>query len=86
MICEFCRMRGHNKPALYTVRVDGIDWELCYDDMWNEVYYMKRGKVVKSGKAWDSMWSIINSTSITGDEGVDNHGGHEKHQEITPYG
>ena len=24
--------------------------------------------------------------SITGDEGVDKHGGHEKHQEITPYG
>ena len=49
--CEFCRMRGHSRPAQYTVRVDGIDWELCYDDMWNEVYYMNRGKVVDSRKA-----------------------------------
>lgn len=51
MICEFCRMRGHNKPALYTVRIEGIDWELCYDDMWNEVYN-NRGEVVKTNKAY----------------------------------
>ena len=62
MICEFCRMRGHNKPALYTVRVDGIEWELCYDDMWNEVYYMKRGKVVRSGKAYKRMMEIVTET------------------------
>lgn len=58
--CEFCRMRGHSKPAQYTVRIDGIDWELCYDDMWNEVYYMKRGKVVDSRKAERNMWAIVN--------------------------
>lgn len=60
MTCEFCRMRGHSKPAHYTVRVDGIDWELCYDDMWNEVYYENRGKVVDSRKATQNMWAIIN--------------------------
>ena len=58
--CEFCRMRGHSRPAQYTVRVDGIDWELCYDDMWNEVYYMKRGEVVDSRKATQNMWAIVN--------------------------
>ena len=58
--CEFCRIRGHSKPAQYTVRIDGIDWELCYDDMWNEIYYEKRGQVVDSRKATQHMWDIIN--------------------------
>lgn len=58
--CEFCRMRGHSKPAQYTVRVDGIDWELCYDDMWNEVHYMERGEVVDSRKGTQNTWAIVN--------------------------
>lgn len=30
-VCEFCRMRGRIKEANYVVKIDDLEWNLCYD-------------------------------------------------------
>lgn len=58
MNCEFCRMRGYSKPGHYKVRVDEIEWQLCYDCM-TEERIKGTGKIVEpSYVLWNTSMRI----------------------------